>query len=853
MNIYSLIWFIAAFASLTIINTFYILTPNEKELIYDYSAVISVGTITSKDHITQLHLNGKLHMQKGENCLFLRLSSLTFKLYNGIVYEGYEDKLDEIPIPNEYEDLLRIFKINYDIYGHVNNISTETREEVQVQNIKKGISSMLQLDLKYFANKSHQFEAKEPYIFGNVTVFYNVSKVTNRLVIEKHFKKNLSEVKCTEDTHYSGDLSYFVNNLNVVEKIENIDTFYSFNKFVFINETLVLAELDIITERFQVYNEEVHNLSYVFDDFVFIETAKVDHTIDFETKASDVYNILQNFLMDIAYSKCNLQAVSKYSDSIDNILHLIKSFNTLENLYDRMADWSEGNMEYLDIIHQLLAYAGTNASMRLIKNLIVTKRISEDESLRMLNNLPFYIGRTTYDNLITLEDLLYLNNKYSLNLRNSAILCFSSIIKKVAPENEYDKTCTKYESYFMGKFNKSTNYQSKILYMVAMGNTACSFVEKLFISVINNNANDVKLRLWTMRKMQALSSTNHNAFNMFWPMFNDTSQLLDIRKTAHALLMESQPSLLNILKIHSQINKENNTELVEFHYSYISTISKYSNQCHQNIINVPSATQQLQRKEPTGYYEITFDSRLRTFLTYDKMTTFIKVKLNSDLHCLLIYIHQVQATFDPLSKNLTFLIPDLEKTSIDIMLEHRNQIYQIHSFNHVNIQEWQRLLDKFVNTSKTQIKFDVHTRRYLTNNFGIPLVADVSEFLIYHSNWKVLQNISNPLTIQLKGKYFINEDLENGVRFYNPFADVWQGFQSSVSKCYEVIADIAINIFSKNDVHIVTFSLNVQKHFLNNENFTKETVFVNKHKYYSEVLSKCCEDCQNWHIINRTL
>ncbi|KAF5273638.1 hypothetical protein FQR65_LT04638 [Abscondita terminalis] len=127
---------------------FYIFTSEEKELIYDYNSITTVGGHNFKKYANKFYLTGKLHIQRQSSSLLLRFSGLTFKLYNGLLRDGYEDIMDEIPISNEHEDLLRIFKIDYDSNGRVDNLTTESRENLFARNIKKSVAVILQLDLK---------------------------------------------------------------------------------------------------------------------------------------------------------------------------------------------------------------------------------------------------------------------------------------------------------------------------------------------------------------------------------------------------------------------------------------------------------------------------------------------------------------------------------------------------------------------------------------------------------------------------------------------------------------------------------------------------------------------------------
>ncbi|KAK4879221.1 hypothetical protein RN001_007367 [Aquatica leii] len=838
-------------ASILVTTTleFSVFTSEEKELIYDYNALALVSTNNFKNYTTKFYLTGKLHVQRQTTSLLLRLSGLTFKLYNGYLRDGHEDSIDEIPVSNEYEDLLRIFKIDYGLNGHVDNITTESRENLHARNIKKALASILQIDFRCVsANKTQEFVTEETSIWKNGIVSYNATKVSEGLEIEKETVGFISapNQSCSAAHTSSNNTSkYFVNNTCLVVNIENTGTFNFQNHFISFNQTLELTEIDSVTERFQIYDEETQNLTYVVDDVVGLGIRKEIMLNGFEVKSSAVYNNIQELIFELQKIRSDGLNISKRANYVDRLLYLLRSFDALEALYQRIEDWSLENKEYLDILRQLLPYIGTNASHLLIKRLMQTNSVSEQSSLHLFAQLPFhFVGKINLSNL----EFLYLNDTDE-DISKASVLCFANIL------GQADGT-RGYTNYFIEKFYESTDYNTKLFYMVAVSNINCIDAQTFLVALIRNNTYSLTMRQWTMRRLPHLLKSNHAVFDTFWPIFDDVSQSLNIRKTAYALMIESKLSSSQLLQIHNTIDKEHNAELYEFHYSYLRTLSKSFDSCHQDIktslLEILVLVQERNRTEPTGYYELILNVGLNAYLTSDKSTTFMRFKASDgkNFNSLLVSIDGAQATFDSSFKNVTFLIPDLNTIQIDIMMAYKNQIIRIMSFNASNIQNLDRVINLFFKQEGIQLNYNVYSRMASAINTGIPFQAESHEIAVFNQNLSIYKNASDYLNFRVRGHCDSISILQNTLKFYNPLADAWHGVKSSRVLTSNVYINLNTNIFVQKGSYKVSFSIDLNSVYKSYQNDSVHGIFVNEDTDYNEVLSKSCETCQNWYVLN---
>ncbi|XP_031358025.1 uncharacterized protein LOC116181746 [Photinus pyralis] len=764
---------------------FYNYASEEKELVYDYSATISATTNVSDRYASQSFLNGKLHIQRMANTLFVRLSSLTMKLYNGALKGEYEDILDELPIPTEYEDLLRIFQIDYDATGQVAGISTEMRELTPARNIKKAIASILQIDIRS-KNESCKFQAEEFLISGKVTVSYTVSNSSDQILIRKE-----SHIDEWIDGHgvHKNEQKYTIGE-GFVEKIEATELITFSPTLLNVTQTLTLDGIEPISERYQLHQEfSETTLMHTVNELASFGGAKEYHDRGFEATVSSTYNEIKSLSLDMDSNGLGaLEETLKRGVSIENILRLLRSFSVdgLAKFYVKLKEWSFDSKNQLEIFHQLLPYTGNRASTALIVQLVLTRATDEETAVEMLKHLPLNVAIHNEQDLEDLSSLLNLGSEFGEDLQMTAVLCFSNMIA-TSPNSS-----SSYVEDLVGRFQSSTDYDNQLLYLTAILNTGKADSRHL-ISVIQGDGYEVKLRLAAIWAVTSVDSDKSEINEILRSVLTNTSEPYEIRGAAHFAMT------------------------------------------HRND------TESLFAQELSNYYEYSGGMKLKTITL--RSFTYLDFQFHSQMtslhpYALTVYAHEAMFS----GRSLT--IADVHEAKFDLIFRQGCHVVQISSCNLFNLKKIKSIFT-LTDPKSVRINYNVYKQRSLGTSLGIPGAADLLESVFYQNEGKVAYTrTNNEYNIVVARQYRISKNLQRGMRFFNPIADIWQEVKSYNISRDELLLEAKLDVVQVGKSANVSLQVRINATGLAHRSL--EAVYVNAGVFYSEILSKTCETCRSW-------
>lgn len=650
-------------ALFTVGSAFQVLVPDGKELIYEYKAHVKAATRIPASFSSDFILKGKLLVQRESNNVLARLTELTYKMHNGRS-DMLESMPKEVPIGQEMNDLLKVFKIIYDETGKVTGIATEDGEMEFSRNIKRAIASIMQMDVKKVvlnSVKSHAFVDQELSIYGKIKTFYDVMPRGDVLLVQKvHELMNTRrlykdmvtnvfpdycEARYEDPMSYDSQKEYEIvkrDGQQVIRRMESnggtylhifqaqTDAFY-----VYVNQTWNLLQITPAQQMLKLTKEHRESdLSFYLAD-VNAQTGAIPdltngrRTIDMPKLITEIQIMMQEILEYMEENQLHTkQPDIKKGQLINRIERAMMYLDmpSLQTIYNGLlAKTDENGKNQLILMQQLLPLIGTRASMMMIKNLIEQKKVKPLVAIEMLQQISLNVKAPTMKLLTEMEPMMRWPEDMNWLIRKSAILAFSTLIYKTKMSEqmnyrgEYraeENVQEKYERFVMELINRlkaAQKYDQQMLYLEALFNTKLD-------SVLRHLEPAVKGEWWDNRNLRALAmwavfpvaaANPDKIYELFWPILSDNTLHTELRIIAYYILMETRPTLARMINMSWLLNSEKNHELYQFHYRYLQAMSRTTESCRQqfrlNVKQIMKYTHTPNMYGLTGYYQMDYE------------------------------------------------------------------------------------------------------------------------------------------------------------------------------------------------------------------------------------------------------
>ncbi|EFA03647.1 hypothetical protein TcasGA2_TC013741 [Tribolium castaneum] len=636
--------FIVVFVALATISTshaFIHLTPHDKEVVYTWKALVKAGTDLPTSHASQFVLEGKIHLQSNPNATHVRITDLTYKLYNGILDHVREHEAHSVPV--QIHDLEHAFRVVYDTNGLAIGIATNGQEKEFSRNIKKALATILQMDGSVVKNighhhqHPHSFVTREHSIYGRFDVDYTVRSLENgRVEVHKlhdmhdsrhlyqHLFSNNEAGHC--DAHYENPImhdsrkDYLIviqDGHHIVKHVQAVGALVyhpfkaqSDHQFILVNQSLHLHHVGPIHQQLHVESEhfEDHLTYHPFEDQQdgrLHDLTNGRHVVNYDKVIPDVQHMLEDIHQYLHEDHIHTREPdSKRGQLINRVQRLLQHFNSakLEELHKKLTG------EAARIFHHILPLVGTRASVLYIKHLVVDKVVHEDVAVDLLQHFPEHVVEPTIELLTQLETLIHLDENVHWDVRRAALLSFAHLVHHShIHQHTHDDAHTHdnqhihdnrhthddeqpYEKYvveYINKLRSAHDYRTQMVYAFGLSNMKLHSIIKHMLPAVNGEwYNDHHFRLLSLWAMGSAVVRDHDpstVIETLWPIFTNVDETTEMRCLAFFHIMESRPSDPRIANMYSYLINEPNEEVYRFVHSYMHTVSHSHDPCKEDF------------------------------------------------------------------------------------------------------------------------------------------------------------------------------------------------------------------------------------------------------------------------------
>jgi len=619
--------------------------PEDKEVIYEYSALVKAGTHVPHFFASQFMLKGKLHLQLiSDYELLVRWDDLVYDHNN-----GEENELPNFKPQTSYlTNITQPFKILYEDNGIVKEIIVAEDEPEYSLNMKKAIAAMLQVNWEKIpldSVKQFAFSTKEKSLFGYDNSLYDVKPDMNVLKIYRmhhstktaHIYENvMSDFTASScDAAFEEPITHDTQKLYVIDRtdlnqyklkyMESSGGMYfhpmqakSSTFYVHINQTFNLLEIKDKIEWPVTHKERK------FDILKYMITEKgllFENITDTKVLLPMVENMLKE-LLEFVKEKKIVEALPDLGKGqlINRILNILVHLDTilLEELHTNLkSKTSEEDLLILNIYQQLIPMIGTSSSLKLILKLVKENQLTEDVTVNMLQNMAFYVKVPTEQLVTELDELIYLSH-VPYRVQKTAILSYGSLLHKLLDFNhrqeiQGDDIFIKYIELFTNKLKTSVKLEEKYLYIDALYNMKNDLVIKHLEPLVKGdwfNNNDLRCKgMFTLMPLLAKSSNFDKMYELYWPIFTNQTLPSHMRIIAFDLMMNSKPSLSMQINMYAFMQFEKDVELLSFYYTFLKSLAESNNPCLYTL--------KLQAKQLLLYWPVSYVHSLTSSNKFD--------------------------------------------------------------------------------------------------------------------------------------------------------------------------------------------------------------------------------------------
>ncbi|KAL1131747.1 hypothetical protein AAG570_011360 [Ranatra chinensis] len=291
-----------------------------------------------------------------------------------------------------------------------------------------------------------------------------------------------------------------------------------------------------------------------------------------------------------------------------------------QNLFSTVALGTSYRQETIQhFFWELVPQVGTKWAALFIKDLVRTGRVKGLSAGRLLVNFPFFLRDPSEELLTQYEELLNLDESIGQDVKSAAVLGFASLVHKTCISNCITDTIDRYAKLYLDKFTESTTYEDKMLYLQGLSNMELTQALEFFMPIITGQATSNRhIRfLATWATLHTVQTSPNKIFEVYWPIFSNRSESLELRVSAFTLLISSNPSPARFFSLYWFMQSEPSELLYNFYYTTIQSLSSTSYPCYSQL---GKAAAKLARFVPpkskhwtTGNYILDFEDRERDY------------------------------------------------------------------------------------------------------------------------------------------------------------------------------------------------------------------------------------------------
>ncbi|CAK9803774.1 vit-6 [Anthophora quadrimaculata] len=564
----------------------------------------SSGVLLPSDASSSWGFNGKLIIQTQENIATMQLESLQMTVWNGKIQEQvkYQDT------PENVADLLKPFQITYR-NGLIENFSTEATSPWST-NIKRSIAGILQLDLPNL-EKETAFHSTERNHYGQCNIEYVANPEGEN---EWLIRKFLDPRTCAGHPHYTwlnvpkmlcpnGDQNPI---LKSSERLYTVKVNGSLNELLFIN-----ASGGIYVQPFQSFGEahfhftrQIFKLISVKDTINKIpikdlhfkvlqhELPEVDltqgrGTPDKNTVFKSIGKLLDRLSQRLENPGLDTETDNLHNTTITVLLYYLGMLDIvdLRNAYTKISGTSYKEETIRNMFLETLPQVGTKEAALFILELIQDKKVSDMFAIPMLTQLPFHIRNPDVQLLVNLQIFLNLPEKISVEVQNTAILTYGTLIYKTCLLYCPYEMLDDYVRLYLDKFTETKEYEKKMIWLEGLANIQLGRVVEFLEPIASgNNAESRHFRvLAAWASLPTAPLRPDVIYPVYWPILINRTEHLEMRVAALTLLIVSSPTPSRLISLYWYMQSEPSQHLYNYFYTILRSMERTTHPCYVHI------------------------------------------------------------------------------------------------------------------------------------------------------------------------------------------------------------------------------------------------------------------------------
>ncbi|XP_077981899.1 vitellogenin-like [Glandiceps talaboti] len=622
-----------------------------KKYVYNYEGFITTGLPNTGKQQTGLKITCRPEFS------FISDEDVLLKLLNTKLYEyinnpngRQETLLQESTLSHRLnEELSTPIKFRY-VNGKVETVFAPEFEPEWILNIKKGILSLLNLDL-IDEEDANTFTKIDTDILGECETLYDVTKTTNEEEVhimnitkfkdmDKCVRKPVSftsliktktcescELEETKFLHTGVGYHYNITGTRTDFIIESVraEGQHLFTPFIktggsaltIAKHTMSLVKItnaDLTTSTPAMIPRG--DLMHVFPKR---DIAMTTTTITSQEKVEYFLEMLSRETPDVLVR----------TEAANHFILLVKSLrecapNTLKTIIENMKSQSEKKEWLLEA----LGVVGTRESVQLIKDLIINKKLSDEEIIKLLSSLVNVrepserilddIMNICLDNVMNLpttnlEEVSLKTLKAVLERRYSCFLTFSTLVDKLCQHQTYCPT--KYDEFLR---NCETTYEdmtitdkifgiketikplpgreshkvytedlvtikrnilneeSKLMCLKSMGNAGLKSHADTIIAELKdeNNENTLEVRVNAIYALQKIApKLPKKVQSVLMPVYRNPGEDPELRIAAYLTILNTKPTSTVYTLLAEQIKKETSKQVGMFVFTHLTNLA----------------------------------------------------------------------------------------------------------------------------------------------------------------------------------------------------------------------------------------------------------------------------------------
>ncbi|KAI4483442.1 hypothetical protein M0802_013384 [Mischocyttarus mexicanus] len=606
-------------------------TPG-KEYRYLYNATSSSGVLLPSGAASSWGLNGILVIQGKENSAVMQFQSLKMNIWNGKIGENGED----IDINESAADLLMPFEVTYNM-GLVENLTIQN-ESVWVTNIKRSIVGILQLDLSTTEKEAAFISTEAKYVISSENDDEKIiRKSLNPKTCLNHsfqFWTNVPRMECSlseqDPILKSSERLYYVRYNNTVKDILYINAtggiyvqpFQSFGEahFSFSKQNFQLIMVQDTVNFISLYNPHTVTLQHELPEE---DLTQGRGAFDKDTIFKVIGNLLDQLSQRLETPGLDTETDNLHNTTISTLLYYLRILDVtdLEIVYNNISGTSYKEETIRNMFLETLPQIGSKESAFFIFNLIQRSEVSDITAIQLLTQLPFHIRKPDVELLISLKPLLSLSNEISIEVQNTAILSYGTLIYKTCLVKCSAETLDDYVRLYLDKFTESNVYETKMVWLEGLANIQLGRVIEFLEPIASgNNAESRHFRV--LAAWASLPSARFRGdiiYSVYWPILVNKTEHLEMRVAALTLLIVSNPTPNRLISLYWYMQTEPNKHLYNYFYTTLKSMEQTTYPCYLNMGSIAAQFTRVLRKPSnnelllTGNYLFDYKDSYRKF------------------------------------------------------------------------------------------------------------------------------------------------------------------------------------------------------------------------------------------------